>query len=106
MKFLYPEFLYGLITLAIPVIIHLFNFRKSKKIYFSSTRFLQSVKKSTSKKLKLKHYLILASRMLFLTFLVFAFAQPYLPGLDKNPQAESVYIYLDNSLSMSGKVDD
>ncbi len=106
MKFLYPEFLYGLVTLAIPVIIHLFNFRKSKKIYFSSTRFLQSVKKSTSKKLKLKHYLILASRILFLTFLVFAFAQPYLPGLDKNPQAESVYIYLDNSLSMSGKVND
>ena len=105
MKFLYPEFLFGLFALAIPIIIHLFNFRRTKKIYFSSTRFLKNVKKSTSKKLKLKHYLILCSRLLFLTFLVFAFAQPYLPSADKNPQSESVYIYLDNSSSMSNKVD-
>ena len=106
MKFLYPEFLYGLFTLAIPVIVHLFNFRKSKKIYFSSTRFLTNIKKSTSQKLKIKHLLILFSRLLFLTFLVFAFAQPYLPSVDKNPQAESVYIYLDNSSSMSNRVDE
>lgn len=105
MKFLFPEFLYGLFTLAIPIIIHLFNFRKSKKIYFSNTRFLFDIKKSTSQKLKLKHYLILLSRMLFLMFLVFAFAQPYLPSEDKNPQVESVYIYLDNSSSMSNRVD-
>jgi hypothetical protein len=105
MKFLFPEFLFGLFTLAIPIIIHLFNFRKSKKIYFSNTRFLLNVKKSTSQKLKLKHYLILFSRMLFLMFLVFAFAQPYIPSEDKNPQVESVYIYLDNSSSMSNRVD-
>lgn len=105
MKFLYPEFLFGLFTLAIPIIIHLFNFRKSKKIYFSSTRFLTNIKKSTSQKLKLKHYLILISRLLFLTFLVFAFAQPYLTSADKNPQADRVYIYLDNSSSMSNRID-
>ncbi|MCK5207580.1 MAG: BatA domain-containing protein, partial [Cyclobacteriaceae bacterium] len=105
MKFLYPEFLFGLFTLAIPIIIHLFNFRKSKRIYFSSTRFLTNIKKSTSQKLKLKHYLILFSRLLFLIFLVFAFAQPYIPSADKNPQVESVYIYLDNSSSMSNRVD-
>ena len=104
MKFLYPEFLFGLFTLAIPVIIHLFNFRKSKKVYFSSTRFLENIKKTTSQKRKLKHYLILFSRLLFLTFLVFAFAQPFLPSLDKNPQAENVYVYVDNSSSMSNRV--
>jgi hypothetical protein len=105
MKFLYPEFLFGLFTLAIPIIIHLFNFRKSKKVYFSSTRFLQNIKKSTSQKRKLKHYLILFSRLLFLTFLVLAFAQPYLPSTDRNPQAESVYVYLDNSSSMSNRTE-
>ena len=105
MRFLFPEFLFGLFTLAIPIIIHLFNFRKSKKIYFSSTRFLKNIKKSTSQKLKLKHYLILFSRLLFLTFLVLSFAQPYIPSEDSNPQAESVYIYLDNSSSMSNRVD-
>ena len=105
MRFLYPEFLFGLFVLAIPIIIHLFNFRKSKKIYFSSIRFLENIKKSTSQKLKLKHLLILFARLLFLLLLVLAFAQPYLPSADKNPQVESVYIYLDNSYSMSNRVD-
>jgi hypothetical protein len=74
-------------------------------VYFSSIRFLQNIKKSTSQKRKLKHYLILFSRLLFLTFLVLAFAQPFLPGTDRNPQAESVYVYLDNSSSMSNRTE-
>jgi hypothetical protein len=41
----------------------------------------------------------------FLTFLVLAFAQPYLPSEDKNPQAGSVYVYLDNSASMSNRTE-
>jgi len=106
MKFLYPEFLYGLLTLAIPIIIHLFNFRKAKKIYFSSIRFIKHVQQTTSQKLKIKHYLILASRILFLFFLVLAFAQPFLPSANKDPLPENVLIYLDNSQSMSGKFDD
>ncbi|NJN27789.1 MAG: hypothetical protein HC819_18380 [Cyclobacteriaceae bacterium] len=105
MSFLYPEFLFGLFSLAIPVIVHLFNFRKSKKVYFSSTRFLENIKKASSQKLKIKHLLILLARLLFLLFLVLAFAQPFLPSTNKNPQAGSVYIYLDNSSSMSNRVD-
>jgi len=105
MKFLYPEFLFGFFTLAILIIIHLFNFRRSRKVYFSSTRFLKNIKKSTSQKRQIKHYLILFSRLLFLTFLVLAFAQPFIPSKDKNPQAESVYVYLDNSASMSNRSD-
>jgi len=104
MKFLYPEFLYGLFALSIPIIIHLFNFRRSRKIYFSSTRFLKFVKQSTRQKLKLKHYLTLLSRLLFILFIVLAFAQPYIPASDKNPRSENVLIYLDNSQSMSNRI--
>ncbi|MEM7110170.1 MAG: BatA domain-containing protein, partial [Bacteroidota bacterium] len=43
MIFLNPGFLYALIVLAIPIIIHLFNFRRTRKIYFSNTRFLRKV---------------------------------------------------------------
>ena len=92
MKFLYPEFLFGLFTLIIPIIIHLFNFRRSKKVYFSSTRFLKNIKKSTSQKRQIKHFLILFSRLLFLTFLVLAFAQPFIPSTDKNPQAKAATV--------------
>ena len=81
MNFLYPQFLFGFLALSIPVIVHLFNFRKTKKIQFSSNLFLQNIKEVSTAKRKLKHYLILASRLLFISFLVLAFAQPFLPGM-------------------------
>jgi len=101
MNFLYPEVLWGLTALSIPIIIHLFNFRKAKKIFFSNVRFLEDIKKKSSSKLKLKHLLILASRLLFLFFLVLVFAQPFLPGNDDGFIQNSATIYLDNSQSMS-----
>ncbi|MGK7395481.1 MAG: BatA domain-containing protein [Candidatus Cyclobacteriaceae bacterium M3_2C_046] len=104
MSFLYPTFLYGLFALSIPIIIHLFNFRKAKRIYFSSNQFLKNIKKISSSKLKLKHLLVLASRLLFILFLVLTFAQPYIPSQDKGLSHENVYIYLDNSLSMSNEI--
>lgn len=101
MSFLYPAFLWALAALAVPVIIHLFNFRKTKRVYFSSNRFLRNVQETTTAKRKLKHYLILASRMLFLLFLVLAFAQPLIPASKQFSTNRNISIYLDNSLSMS-----
>ncbi|UII32403.1 BatA domain-containing protein [Fulvivirga ulvae] len=106
MNFLYPQFLYALFALLIPIIIHLFNFRKTKKVYFSNTRFLQKVKEASSSKRKLKHYLILASRLLMLFFLVIAFAQPFFPSEEEASAQGKTLIYLDNSLSMSNEVDE
>ena len=80
MNFLYPAFLFGLFSLAVPVIIHLFNFRKYKKVYFTNVRFLKELKQESESKSKLKNYLILASRLLALTCLVLAFAQPFIPA--------------------------
>ncbi|MBX2962204.1 MAG: BatA domain-containing protein [Cyclobacteriaceae bacterium] len=101
MSFVYPTFLWALTALAIPVIVHLFNFRKTQKIYFSSTRFLQQVQEATSAKRKLKHYLILASRLFFLLFLVLAFAQPFIPAKEQVAARQNIVLYVDNSLSMS-----
>ena len=104
MNFLHPQFLFGLFALSIPVFVHLFNFRRTKRIYFSSNRFIQKVKEASTSRLKLKHYLILASRLLFIFFLVMAFAQPYLPKADQDLASGSVKIYLDNSYSMTNEV--
>ena len=106
MSFLNPAFLYGLFALAIPIIIHLFHFRKARKVLFSDTRFLQSVKKVSQSKLNLKHYLILASRLLFILFLVLTFAQPFIPAQTGGERAKLVDIYLDNSYSMSNKLEE
>jgi hypothetical protein len=101
MSFVYPAFLWALAALSIPILVHLFNFRKTTKIYFSSNRFLRQVQEATSAKRRLKHYLILISRLLFVFFLVLAFAQPFLPASEQASIRQNIILYLDNSLSMS-----
>src|SRR3989339_322968 len=102
MRFLSPGFLFALLTIAIPVIIHLFNFRKFKKVYFSNVRFLKNVQIQTSSRQHLKDRLILATRILAISFLVLAFARPYIPVADQQNafQQEVLSIYIDNSYSM------
>ena len=64
MSFLYPNILWGLMAVSIPVIIHLFNFRKFRKIYFTNVRFLEELKQQTRKQSKLRHLLVMIARML------------------------------------------
>lgn len=103
MRFLFPGFLFSLLAIAIPIIIHLFNFRKFRKVYFSNVRFLKSVEEQTASRQHLKNLLILAARILAIMFLVFAFARPYIANNDlKASSKEVVSIYIDNSYSMEG----
>jgi hypothetical protein len=106
MSFVYPSFLWALSALSIPIIIHLFNFRRTTRIFFSNTRLLKQVKEETTQKRKLKQYLVLASRLLFLLFLVMAFAQPFLPAEEQLSSGNSKIIYLDNTYSMTLPVED
>ncbi|MFC0517824.1 BatA domain-containing protein [Mucilaginibacter angelicae] len=102
MYFLYPAFLFALLSLAIPVVIHLFNFRKYKKVYFSNVQFLKEVQEQQASRRNLKERLILASRLLALLFLVLAFARPYIPGA-QNANAgkqQVISVFVDNSYSM------
>ena len=104
MKFLYPQFLYALTAILIPIIIHLFNFRKFKTVYFSNVRFLKDIKKETKAHSQLKHLLILLSRILAISALVFAFAQPYIPVNNTIIHDKyAVSIYIDNSFSMNAE---
>ncbi|MCA1752498.1 MAG: BatA domain-containing protein [Flavobacteriales bacterium] len=105
MEFLYPGFLFALAALAVPVIIHLFNFRRFKKIPFTNVRFLRDIKQQTRAQNKLRHLLTLLARMLALTFLVLAFAQPFIPASEESVTTEkqTVSVFVDNSFSMEGE---
>lgn len=104
MSFLYPSFLFGLLAVAIPIAIHLFNFRRTRKVYFTNVAFLKEVKTSTNSFRRLKQLLVLAMRVLFITFLVLAFAQPFLGGQRQSIGSQgNTGIYLDNSLSMQNE---
>ncbi len=102
MQFLYPGFLFALSLAAIPVLIHLFNFRRYKKIVFSDIRFLKDFTEQNKKQQTLKHLLILLARTLALAALVLAFAQPFIPAQNqlKVGSTQRVSIYIDNSQSM------
>lgn len=104
MNWLHPEFLWALTALAIPIAIHLFNFRRYKPLYFSNIRWLKTVQQQTKKQSQLKHLLILLARMLAYAFIILAFAQPYFPSAStrSNTAKNYVTIYLDNSFSMAG----
>lgn len=100
MHFLYPLFLVALLVLAIPIIVHLFHFRRYKTVLFSSLRFLRAVESERKNQNRLKHLLVLFSRCMAFSALVLAFA---IPACNKTKQAvgkASVVIYLDNSFSM------
>ncbi|HVD99617.1 MAG TPA: BatA domain-containing protein [Cytophagaceae bacterium] len=106
MNFLYPQFLFGLLAISIPIAIHLFNLQKPRKILFPNVRFLKQVQQNTSNQLKLKHLLILLSRICFIIFLVLTFAQPFLINKDAGRMKGKpfVSVYLDNSFSMQNEL--
>ncbi|MEQ9231739.1 MAG: BatA domain-containing protein, partial [Cyclobacteriaceae bacterium] len=104
MNFAFPQFLWALTALSIPIIIHLFNFRRTTRVFFSNNRLLKQIKQETTQKRNLKRYLILASRLLFILFLVLAFAQPFLPAKEQVSAARNIVLYLDNSFSMTAQV--
>ena len=102
MQFLFPSFLWALLALAIPIIIHLFHFRRFKKVYFTNVKFLKELKEETSNRNRIKNLLVLLSRLLALAFLVFAFAQPILfEGDEIKAGRKAVSVFVDNSFSMN-----
>jgi len=105
MQFLHPAMLWALILVAIPIIVHLFNFRKHKTVYFPAVFFLKEIKEETQKQSKIKHWIVLTSRILALVVLILAFAQPIIPGKQQAQGKKIISIYIDNSYSMESQLD-
>jgi hypothetical protein len=107
MTFLNPFFLFGLLSITIPVALHLFDLQRPKKMIFTNVAFLREIIQQQSSARRLKHWLILLSRILFLTFLVLAFAQPIINATSTqiSPSGSSIQVYTDNSYSMQNESD-
>lgn len=105
MSFLYPQVLYALFAVSIPIVIHLFNLRKHKKIYFSNVHLLSEIKQQSKRKTELKHLLVLMARILTISAMVFAFAQPIIrtDNHDVVKGKQAVVVFIDNSFSMSAE---
>ena len=108
MSFLFPEYLWALWFVLVPIAIHIFDFRKHKTVYFSNVGFIRKVNKETKKKSKLKQRMMLLSRIFTIVFLVIAFAQPIrnYRQLGNTSGDDYLGIYIDNSFSMNSETAD
>ncbi|PCE63842.1 BatA domain-containing protein [Sediminicola luteus] len=106
-QFLYPNVLWALLLLGIPIIVHLFKLRRFKKTPFTNVKFLEKVVSETNKTSQIKKWLLLISRLGMLTFLILAFAQPF-TATESALVTKEYTVYLDNSFSMEapGKQND
>lgn len=97
--------MYALAAAAIPLLIHLLNRRKIKRIPFSTVQFLKRLEKKQMRNLRIRQLLLLLLRTLIILLLVTAFARPTLQSgaggiLAERSPIEAVII-LDNSLSLN-----
>jgi hypothetical protein len=85
--------------LLIPILVHLYNFRKAKRFFFSHIRFISKISTESKAKTRLKHYLILTSRILIFLILFGTLYQFY--NLSEPRSNNRYFFYLDNSISRS-----
>ena len=103
MLFKHPEILYALFLLLIPILIHLFQLRRFKRVDFTNVAFLKKVTLQTRKSSQLKKWLTLLMRLLALACIIFAFAQPYTASETASTAETETVLYIDNSFSMQAK---
>ncbi|MCX8112794.1 MAG: BatA domain-containing protein [Bacteroidia bacterium] len=102
MSFLAPAYLWGLIALTIPIIVHFFYLRRSRKYEFSQAALVEQLRRASRPILRLRHWLLLLLRLALVTVVVFLFARPKIsPTLSPNPSGASVVIIWDVSPSMT-----
>jgi hypothetical protein len=103
MTFVHGYLLFGLALAAVPVVLHLLQRQQPKALDFPALRFLRARHRSTTRKLKLRHLLLLLLRVGLLAFLCLALAKPLL-SLGGNAgapgQAVAAALVVDTSLSM------
>ena len=105
MTFLFPSAFWLLGFLSLPIIIHILNRFKLRKVEYSSVSLIEELKSSAIYTLNLKKILILFLRLLFITSLILMFARPvtkgFIPGWFAAEQDASLVIIIDNSASMT-----
>ena len=102
MQFKYPELLWALFLLLIPIFIHLFQLRRFKKTPFTNVKLLRKVVSESRKSNTLKKWLLLFTRLMVFASIIMAFTQPFF-AKKSALQAKETVIYLDNSFSMQAK---
>jgi hypothetical protein len=101
MGLLTPWFLAGLAGLTFPLYLHLLKKLKSTPKRWSSLMFFESRTQSSTRHRRLRYFLLLSLRMLWLALLILAFANPFINrSVTAFASNRLVLLVVDNSFSM------
>lgn len=97
-----PAMLWGLLALAIPIAVHLFNFRRHRRVYFSNVDRLAELRTESRRQRRVRRLLVLLCRCLAIAGLVLAFARPSIhhDASQLHSGGTVVSVYIDNTFSM------
>lgn len=105
MSFLAPLFLLGLGAIAIPVLIHLTHRERRDPLPFPSLMFLRKVPFKTTRRQRIRNWVLFAIRVAAIALIAAAFARPFLQdaavGGASAGSAREVVLLLDRSYSMA-----
>ena len=104
-----PAFLWALAAAAIPLMLHMFQRRRTVVTPFPTLRFLKSAQKRSSSRVRFENFLLWLFRTLLLLVIGFAFALPVLRSTTGDSMLSrtrrDVAIVLDASYSMNYELD-
>jgi hypothetical protein len=102
MQLQYPELLWGLLLLILPILVHLLQLRRYRKTPFTNVKVLQKIFSESNRSSQLKKWLLLLMRLGLISALVIAFCKPYIPS-ETIDNKKDIVVYLDNSFSMQAR---
>ncbi|MFM7181090.1 MAG: BatA domain-containing protein [Verrucomicrobiales bacterium] len=109
MSFLQPFLLFGLPFVLVPILVHLLNKRRHRTYKWAATMFLVRATQQARGRRRLRHFLILACRVLAVAALIFALSRPLAGGWVSwfgGNRPEAILLLLDRSASMESRIEE
>lgn len=109
MSFLQPFLLFGLPFVLVPILVHLLNKRRHKTYKWAATMFLVRATQQARGRRRLRHFLILACRVLAVAALLFALSRPLAGGWVSwfgGNRPEAILLILDRSATMESRIEE
>jgi len=103
MSFLNPLLLFGIAAVAVPIIIHLLNRRKFRKVNWAAMKFVKLSIDQNQRRMRLEDLILLLLRCALLALLALALARPVMRQSESSFMGQAgvtSVLVLDNSFSM------
>ncbi|HUP89572.1 MAG TPA: BatA and WFA domain-containing protein [Longimicrobiales bacterium] len=105
MSLLAPLFMLGLLAIVVPILVHLVHRERKEPLPFPSLMFLRRVPIRSTRRQRIRHWLLFLMRVIALILLAFAFARPWMksPKRVAATAGKDVVVLVDRSYSMSAR---